>query len=433
MILSALLIGFGIIFITLIGYCLIKKFRLINFGDVEILPYSFGLGGGVVALQLFIYSQLKLQWSLFSLLLPWIILLFLSVGNIKLIFPFKKVKLDRVEVILSLLILILALFVGFEAMIRPLSAWDGWATWVFKAKAFYIDGNVNPNLFFYMNSDYPYLISLIITFLYTFIGGFNDQSILLLFFSFYLFLGIAFFFSLLKNLSIKRSLIFTFLLLSTQNIVRHGGRFEVGYVDLALGFYMFMSFELLLQYVKSKKLSNLIILNTFLGFTALIKNEGVAFSIIVQAITIYHVLKFKKFRHLYILFFWAIPILNWSVFKFINHLPQNYLFTNIVLRMERIMIALREIFSQIVNIGNWNLLWFAFFTGFFAYLFSRKFIELNIAYVIIFFQLLVYVIVFLLTPIDPVLHIRNVMDRLLIHLAPLAVFTVAMIFSKKSE
>ena len=46
------------------------------------------------------------------------------------------------------------------------------------------------------------------------------------------------------------ALIFTFLLLSTQNLVRHGGRFEAGYADLALGFYIFLSVLLLLDYLK---------------------------------------------------------------------------------------------------------------------------------------------------------------------------------------
>lgn len=433
MIVSTLLVGMGIILITLIGYCLIRKFQLIDLNDVEMLPFSFGLGGGIIALQLFIYSRLELHWSIVNILSPGLILLLLSVRSIKFRIPFKKVKLSKIAIFLLFLILILASFVGFEAVIRPLSAWDGWATWLFKAKAFYADGNVDPALFLYMNSDYPYLVSLVSAFLYVFIGWANDQSVLLLFFSFYSFLGIAFFFSLLRNVGIKKSLIFTFLLLASQNIVRHGGRFEAGYVDLALGFYIFMSFELLLRYVKSKKLSNLIILNLFLGFTALIKNEGLPFSIIAQLVIIFHILKFKQFSYLLVLLFWAIPILDWNIFKFINHLPQNYLFSNTVLRPERIAIVIKEISSEFLNIGNWNLLWLVFFTGFLAYLFLKKSLELNISYIIIFFQLLVYIIVFLLTPVNPALHIKNVADRLLIHLAPLAVFTIAMIFSKKSE
>ena len=59
-------------------------------------------------------------------------------------------------------------------------AWDTWAIWLFKAKAFYLDGTIHP--FLERSGDlvtqpgYPLLVPLYGTFLYVWNGGVADQA-----------------------------------------------------------------------------------------------------------------------------------------------------------------------------------------------------------------------------------------------------------------
>lgn len=424
----------GLFFLT-VGFVLIKKFNLLYLNDLEILPYSFGLGVGIISLQLFCYSLLRINWNLINILVPWLIIFVICKDK----FNFKvntKVKLSNINILLLLLIVSLVLFVGFESILRPLSAWDGWASWLLKSKIFFIDGWVNPNIFHYIESEYPPVISLMGTLVYIILGQIDDKAVILPFFIFYLSLGGVFFFSLRKIVGTTWSLVFTFLLLSIQNIIRHGGYLEGGQADLALGYYVFSSTMLLIAYIKHKSYKTFILLNIFLGTTALVKNEGLPFSIILELISLYYIIRHKNYKHLLIMLFWIIPIFGWGIFKNLNHLPNNYLLENTNIQVQRLGVILKEISKEFINIKNWNLAWVAFFVGFYIYLMQKKTLMVTILYLIIFVKLLVYVLIFMKTPINPIMHIDNVIDRLFIHLAPIAVFVTSIIYYtyiKKNE
>src|SRR5438045_3509994 len=74
-IISFLIIVVTAIIIFLIGFMVISVFGFLK--DESIigkLAYSWGLGVGLIGLQLFLYSILKINWSRVSILLPWGIL-----------------------------------------------------------------------------------------------------------------------------------------------------------------------------------------------------------------------------------------------------------------------------------------------------------------------------------------------------------------------
>src|SRR3989344_5373011 len=361
MIFSVLLV---IALLIVIGLCFIKSFNLMpSFPIMTRVSYSYGIGIGLVSFQMLIYSYLNIEYNPFNLLSPWLIFIVYSVIN-----STKKIKfnnhihLDSISKIIVTGILLTISYVIFEALIRPLSAWDAWATWFIGAKAFYLEHKIDPNFYTYAHFSVQPAIMLVLTFTFTLMGQVNDQSTLILFTSFYLFLLIMIYSAIRKHTSLRMSLLFVFLFSTLGNVIRHAGRYDVGYVDLPLGYFFFASF-LLLDQLKERFSNNLLILlNFLLAVTALIKSEGLAYFLIVQLYVLYLLFKQKKLILILYSGISLILVASWPVYLALNHIPQTTLslFTN-HLFIERIPIIVSMIFIEFFNIQRWNLLWLTFF------------------------------------------------------------------------
>lgn len=407
-----------------VGYLLIKAFSLFPLkSNLLLFSCSFGLGTSVIAFQLYIYSRLGIFWSLFSLLLPWIILGAGVFGwRKKRLLPLYKIpKLKKADIAFVGLIGILLTFVAFESTLRPVVAWDAWAIWLLKSKIFFLDGSIQIPIFRYVESSYPILVSLMYTFLYVAIGYVDDRSVLLLSFAFYLMQGIGFFAFLKEKTSITFGLIGTFLLLSTQNILRHGGRLEAGQADIILAFYMLITGVVLIEFLSSKKLKIVILLQLLLGITALIKNEGLAYSIFVQLIVWVSIIQKKKPILLLASVFWVIPVIDWEYFKLSNNIPKlSEVFVGSTIHFSSMLSIMQAMISEFTNIQNWNLLWILFFAVIFLYntrVLKSTFLPL---YVLIFLQLGLFFSLYMIFPNNPVDLVNSSFNRLLLQIAPLA-------------
>lgn len=431
MILTLLLLS--LFCMTAVGFIVIKVFHMAdNMSNVEILPFSFGLGSGFVALQLYVYSRVGISWDTIFLALPWIILGLFTLPKLK--FSFKTLipsrKLTFYSKVLIILIVMLILFVGIESVLRPLTSWDGWSAWLFMSKMFYLEGSLKSVIFSYIPSEYPVVVSLMSTFIYLIMGNINDRLVLLLYPTFYISLALMFFFSLKKVLTVQQALFFTFLLISTQNIIRHAGRFEAGQADIIMGFYIFACALLFFQYIRTNKIGNLVLLQLFLCITFLIKNEGVPFVLLVELLVILNVLKRKVYVHLFALLLFVATFVDWQVFKNSQNLSNAPSYLSSTFHPERLSIVIHEFAREFLNIQNWNILWPTFFVSFFI---AAPFLKRNktvlMLFTIVFFQILIYFGVFFFTSTSPREHIRVVMDRALLHIAPLAVYTISIVFS----
>jgi len=426
---NEVLIILGLILVVVIGYSIIFICNFLKEMSLfEKSPYAFALGVGAVAFEMFLYSIFKIPWNPAYLLTP-IVLIVIAAFKMMPKIRFKHklfTNWSLIEKVILVLILLLIFFVAFEAQLRPVSAWDGWAIWLLKAKMFYIDGFVNPAVYKLLKEGYPFVINLSVAFLYTLLGKVDDRSVLLLFFCFYLFTSILFYTQVKKRTGNLFALVFTFLLISTQNLVRHGGRFEAGYADLALGFYFFVSLSLFLRFLKSWSNRDLIILSVILGITGLIKEEGISYILLISLFLVYSILKSKKYKMIPLSFIYLIPIGIWQMFK-LYFGPFPGLYNSFVPHLNRTISIIYFILKEMINFQNWNLLWILFFIAFFTFNLSKKYFYI---YCLIFFQLFIYSCVFLISPYPPNVHIPNVMDRLLLHLAPISVFVTALVLYK---
>ncbi len=401
---SETIVIFTLSFMTLLGLAVIYLFDFLpDHALLAKIPYAFGLGCGLLAIYMFELGR-SAHWQY-----PQLLFLPASLIMLTFILKFKKTKVNFKfkPSLLLFLIFLQVLYTGFEVWLRPLSAWDGWASWLLKAKTFYLSGYFNPDIFHLIQDTYPYVINLTGTFIYYTLGHVNDRTVLLFFYFVYLMLGLHFF-------QRTKSLLFTFLFLSLQNVIRHGGRFEAGYADLTLGFYIFLCFSLLQNYLKSRKFKNLLLLSIFMGITSLIKEEGWVFAVILEIIIFY------RTRRLALL--WLIPFIDWRIFKHLNHITYT-LYPNPILHLTRLPNTLLLLSNEFLNLKNWNLAWPAFFVT--LAVFWKK-INKDALFIIT-AQITAYILVFLISPHSPSIHVPNVIDRLFLHFIPLLVYIVCVV------
>lgn len=414
--------------IVLIGFMVLEIFGLLKKESlIARLSIGWGLGVGLIGLQLFFYSILQVPWNRITLLLPWILLFFFYfIKHFR--FNSKRIiyKFSLLEKVFIVLIILLNIFVSFQAVLRPVQAWDGWDNWLLRPKVFFLNNNLSLDYVNYTHDDYPLIMPLIDTFGYIMVGRIDDTAILFFHYMFYLALGGLFFAACQKLFGTKIALIYTFLLLSVQNIIRHGGRFEAGQSDLAMGYYIFAGALLLGYFLINKNKAVLILLSIFLGITAQIKNDGMAYFLIINLILFAAIVFWQQFKYLFALLPGFILVVFWYLYKLFSEYPSNFLFRNgLDIHFEKTFAILGAMLKEMINFQNWSLLWILFVA---SILFNwRKLGKAKIFLLILFLQWFSYFAIFMITPREPVGHVQNIIDKLYLHLAPLSVFISAML------
>ena len=416
-----------ILIITCIGYGILKIGAFLpKTGTLKTIAYSYGLGAAVVALQVYFYSRISIPLEKHLLLYPWIIFILFILVKYKAAFHFVLPRFSLKDKFALFLIGGILFFLGytlFEALIRPVTVWDAWVVWLFKAKIFFIDKTVNPQSFSYIDAGYPILMSLLPAFVYFMLGVVDDSAVLLLSSAYFIFLALLFYALLKQKFGLRYALLFTFLFVSIQNFIRHGGRLEAGIADLPLGFYSFVCTILLFDYIQQSNKRILLLLTIFMGITSLIKYEGIPIVAIISCFILIHIYKKKLFKHLLIVWLWVLPVIDWQIYKKIHNFQTAY-FTDhgLVISVTKAKNAIWGTMSELFNIKTWSLSWVAYFYTLIVYG-IKKSQELFILHVLILSQLLLYILMYIFTSAsDP----ESSVERLLIHIAPLAIYAVAI-------
>lgn len=420
------LFSFFCIYITGFSFLnLFPKLRKLHF--FQKIGYSYGLGIGMLTLTMFCYSILRIQWSPIYILLPYVLIWYYShkanayLSKIRL----QKFLINKTYILFLVLILLTVFYVLFEAMLRPLSAWDAWATWFFAGKAFYIQGFMNPEVYKYGHFDNPPLTQLLVTFSYILLGKENDTISLLYFFHFYFNIILLFFITLKRYTTTNFSLLFTFLLATLPVIVRQAGRFDIGYADLPLSYFIFCSILFFNKYTKHQSLVYLCLLELFLGFGSIVKNEGGTFLIVMQILILITLFYKKVFsRETFSIFFFGfIPFFGWWIYKNYYDIPLIYLAKG-VFHIERFFNILERVIYEFINIQRWNLVWPIFFI-LLLYTLLKKDYKNSFMLIPIFVQFLVYIFIYFITPVG-IEQINGTLDRLLLHLIPVIMLWIGM-------
>ena len=417
----------------------------------EKIGLSYLLGFGVITIQMFVMGLLGMRFTRLTILLPWV---FVAVVNLAWGLrgmrsagggPFR---FHVTDITLVALIALETCYNFFRALIKPIEAYDSVAIYGLKAKIMYLAGGIPSDFFRSLavnfngaHADYPLLIPLSETWVYTFLGSFNDILVKAIFPSLYAsFLLI--FYAVLKRITENRTLalLCTFALGSIKQFSDYA---TIGIADLALGVYFSVCIFYLYLWFKSRNGSflNISLLGAILSLWT--KNEGMLLALIAVFIFLSYVIaNIKKIGKNEILHFFAyalvifIATLSFSMFKSHNNLVnENFNFSMVTIRnltanLNRLPMIFYEYQKQIFGFKKWNIIWIMSILILFKYFKSAFRGNLKYVTAAIFLFLLGYTSVYIFSAVELDFFLRKSFSRFLLHILPITVFWTVLLAKK---
>jgi hypothetical protein len=237
----------GLAALTLSGYALLAGLlpRPGDFSLGERAALGFGLGALLVTLWMLALSWWGFSYGLAALLVPQAVftaaLLLTPRGRAALAGDRRRLaaglhwRLQGWDWLLAALLAAVLLYTGLRAVLYPMWAWDAIAVWGCKAKVFYLSRSLDFTCIEAHNY-YPNLIPLLLTYLYFWLGQVNDHLVKMVF-PFWGAVLLTLLYSLAGRLGLTRrqalGLTAFFALNGTAFIVH----LYIAYADLALAFY----------------------------------------------------------------------------------------------------------------------------------------------------------------------------------------------------
>lgn len=429
------------------------------------LSVAFMLGLGAVSLELLAYSVSSVPYSIVTVLIPWA-----ALSALLALLPAKREAppgssgagffkgIGWLERVFLLVIVSQAAYSFSYAMLFPVTGWDSWQTWFFKARVFFTDGGLKREFFLtndLIHADYPLLIPLAVTWVYVAVGKTHEIMARLIFPLQYVSLLGVFYYLVSTATTRHNALLFTSMLSLTHIIMRHAADFPikipgvptmdfVGYADLALAAYFVAAGGFFYLYMRRESGPHIFLFALFLGMGAWTKDEGVAFAAFGSALALAHMLsKRRPFSEFFILILaLALTAGPWFVYKTAAHIPQEnrggLTLANAMAHRDLIPEILRSFYDvMFINIRAFNFIWYLYPLTAVLNLrcfFSKPLVFLNIMLAA---QFAVYVLVYVTSSIDLTVHISTSVERVVMHMVPLAMFISAVnlggFFSRAAE
>lgn len=445
----------SIVVILLAGAAVLAALRPAVTGFFTVLSLSFLIGLGAVSLQMFLYSLASIKFGFLVVALPWACLFALArfvrrgggpscgcdcadAGE----------KAGWTGYILFLIILSQVLYSFAYSSLLPVRGWDSWLIWFFKARVFFIDGGVdgafllNPD-YAYSHPDYPLLVPLSVAWVYTALGHAAEMQAKILYPLQFASMLFIFNYAVKKVSGPSYAMLFTTLLSLTPIILVHAGGFPssvgplaggdyVGYADLMLSICFLSAGVFLYLGMTGGGSSHLVLSAIFLGLGAWTKNEGLplaAFGLLL--IAVHSIAGRRDWKPLVIsACVLALFILPWSAYKarlaLESDLAGAMSLSVFIANAGRLKLVLATALDYMFfQTGLFTFTWWAFVAS--AVLNWRGFGSrpLLFLYLLLFFQLSLYLFVYVVTPFDVLWHMRTSIDRLILHMAPLAMLIAA--------
>lgn len=422
------------------------------FYTAEKAALSYIIGVGMVSLEMMVLQVSGIPFTIISLSLssvPFILLaVFFSRRDISVL---QTTDIDRnvsvftpLEKFLIAAITLEIVYAFFRALIKPIESYDSIAFYAFKAKIFYLAGGIPKNFItdfkdIVPHVDYPLLLPLTETSLYTFIGSLNDQVVKVIFPLFYLSVITIFYSVARRMLSRKTSLVFTFMLASIPQLRDHA---TIGYADLPLAVFFSASFFYLFLWMRQKK-SGFLMLSFLCGMlSAWTKTEGlVLFAVNAAALIVCVLLDSKKNRSravamytLALIFFVGVVLVTKRFLGLPFH--GDFVTTSSIKSAcfaERISWLPRIFYEyqrQFFGPKKWNIIWVIFIVlaAFNIRAIARK--DTMLPTIVIAFCFFSYTAIYLITPLDVNFHVNKTIGRLLLHFVPIIVLWIALIYKR---
>lgn len=389
----------------------------------------------IIGCIIYVSTMLALFFLGFELsIIPYCFILILILGRwmAKRQHAFIKIdsKIGPVSIFLIILVITTLVFSLIETHMRPLVSWDGIASWFVGAKSIIVNRTISEEFYRLMEFDFPPATHFLIAYPGFFLGKYSETGGLVLFNFIHISTIILLFGMLREKMKLNTALFYTFLYASTQNIVRHSGYMDVGHVDIILSYFILCSVFLMEKLSKKIDYKSLCIVSFVLAIIALTKNEGLSYSFFGYLVVIY--LTFKNSMKTMI--YWLIPgffiLMIWYLYKILN-LPDTsvYVFDRLP-HFNQLTNIFFVIYKETLNVAKWNLGWI------FIILTIPFWIKRRSLLPIIFIGLLqitVFIVAYLISFMDPVIHASSSFDRLILQLYPLFLYIAAVSFVRRNK
>lgn len=270
------------------------------------------LGAGVLAGQLWVYGLAHIPWNLATLLLPWVVLgvAFRKRLGIALRSDYRRTtgaaredwsRLDALSIVLVVAGAVLAVTYVLNLVTEPLSGFDAFADWLFKAKVYYLSQAVNQSLLvlpgtgdpgglgtsvdFVLSRQYPPLFPTMVATIYTIIGrpdGLTGKAINVIF----MVSSTAAIYTLVRSiLGARWAVVFGFLALALPTFAKALYSSDyMGYSDYAVGACMLLGLVNLHLAASDCPPGTRLLAAIFALEAALVKDEGVVFLVAVLVV-----------------------------------------------------------------------------------------------------------------------------------------------------
>jgi len=441
--------------IILIGWSvlsLICKKNLLSL--TERAAMSYGIGLGLVALEMLILSFFNIKFNVISILIWWVPL----VGWVLLSdfrdrrFIFSKSEIEKkkpfswVEKVFVFGISFEIFYAFFRALIKPIESYDAIATYAIRSKIFYLARSI-PQDFFYSLSllfphpDYPLNIPLSETFVYLFLGSLNDQLVKVIFpLYFVAILGILY--SSIRRFSSRaNALVFTFMLATIPQFNHFATN---AYHDVPLSYYCFTGTLFLLYWFKDRSTSGFLYISAIMtALSAWTKNEGFVYCVAnITLLAIFLSLNRRNIRVMDIcngfLYMGIILLIlmPWMWVKGTAHLVNSDIDLlktgqfNIVEQCYKAWPIIYEFQRQMLGPKKWNIFWII--VMFSAIVYHRKIFLKSQMYITISLMLAIsgYIFAYLIGQREIAYFVTMTWSRFMLHFLPLAVYWLALLFKE---
>lgn len=254
-------------------------------------------------------------------------------------------------------------YVFYEALIKPVYAWDAWGYWVYMGKVFFVERAATPAVAMLTRGyDQPWHVSLLNAWMFLNFGYFNDVLSEIIYPMYFLSFILIMYFALRLHLPRLSALFYTYLVTTLPFYLYHA---TISYADSLVSFYACTAFVLIFLYFERRIDAFLVLAFLFSIFSVLVKKQGVLYFSSLSLVSFVYILKekpaifgmeFKKYIRPFLI------CLGLLLIEMLNILIMALMRKEvwIVPYFDRVPVILKIFSDKLFFMGNWNILWFAF-------------------------------------------------------------------------
>ena len=401
------------------------------------LSFSFAAGAAAISLQMFAYDLAGIGWSRLSLLAPWTVALLWELYRRRPLLGWgRRQDLGWRHGLFALGVLApILIWLPYERTMPLTSeAWDAWAIWLFKAKAFYLDGGVHPFLErsgeFVTQPGYPLLIPLYGAFLYVWNGGVADQAAKLTSPCFFLAtLGVFYYFARRSGWK-SSAMVFTVFLAALPMFGVVAFKLA-GYADTALSLYLVAATGFLYTWYREGRAIDLAAAALAATAAAWTKNEGQFFLlgvILLGAVGLAR-RRSKLAGWCCLLLPSAVVLIPWWAVRRMHGIEAAGFVPGLDFEPELFWVSLRTLVGKASELGSYNVTFYLFIAGLAAAVRLKPPGSFWIVPGLVFWQLLGALLAYATGRNDIDWWLGTSADRILAQIAPLALLPAALVMS----